>query len=511
LLACLPFWLLYLDHVVRFGEQATGFLLFDMGYYPANGREVFERGNGIAYCNPYDPDSDAPVIYVHWLQWAYGLGIGILGVDPGVWFVALGIIGGWVTALLTFRIVEEVLPGGGDRGLLYLVVMWGGGCLFLLAVAVNVGLDLPILFEPLRFDPVLGWWCLNWGRNLVLPTEAVYHALVAWAWLATLRSRPWQAVGAVGLLAATHPFSGIQHLLILASWQTLQALASRRVRPPLMALIGILALFLWYYFIYLRRFSQHRAIHDAWSLDWNLPVVSMLAAYLPLGCVAALRIWRDRRALSPQMAFLAVAAVVSFALAHHDRLLPAKQPMHFTRGYVWLPLCLLALPLLQSGLVHLRRGRDRLTFAFVATIFGLLAVSDNAAWLVLVPRDPEGMHGQVRLLPDVRKAFGWLESCRRKGVSLVVVPGAFDSNYLAATYTGLVPFIGHPFLSPDYDERVEAAMLWEQTGEENALFRSIDTLILDRSLLPPTLPFESASWAPIHSNDSITVLERRSP
>jgi hypothetical protein len=216
-LAVLPLWSIYLAHVVLGPHRPTGFLIFDSAYYCANAREIFERGNGLAYCNPFDPDPAAPVIYWHWLPWIVGVGTKFLGVDPGFIFCLAGAIGGFACAFLTFRLVEAILPASRTLVPCYLLVMWGGGLLVVSALATNLMHGQPPLYFLLQNDPFNGWWFLNWGRNLVLPTEAVYHALVAAAWLAAVRDRPWPAVGAVAALAATHPFSGIQHLLVIGA------------------------------------------------------------------------------------------------------------------------------------------------------------------------------------------------------------------------------------------------------------------------------------------------------
>ena len=63
LLAVLPFWSVYLAHAVLGPHRPTGFLIFDCAYYCANAREIFERGNGLAYCNPFDPDPAATARY----------------------------------------------------------------------------------------------------------------------------------------------------------------------------------------------------------------------------------------------------------------------------------------------------------------------------------------------------------------------------------------------------------------------------------------------------------------
>src|SRR6185503_7540289 len=74
-LAILPFQLPLLQHFILSGAEATGFLSYDAPYYAANGREIFERGNGFAYPNPYDSDPATPVIYFHWLVWLLGFGV----------------------------------------------------------------------------------------------------------------------------------------------------------------------------------------------------------------------------------------------------------------------------------------------------------------------------------------------------------------------------------------------------------------------------------------------------
>jgi len=386
--------------------------------------------------------------------------------------------------------------------------MWGGGFLVAAAVLINLLTGLPAGHDVLRLDPFMGWWALNWGRCLVLPTEAVYHACVAAAWLAVVRGKPWTAVTAVGLLAATHPFSGIQHLLILGCWLLWRWLRDRQGGGPLLMLAAITAVFLGYYFLYLPSFPQHRAIHENWSLDWTLPAVSMVAAYLPMAAIAAVRLWQDRRTWRPEMTFFVIAAGTSFLLVHHNWFIAPKQPLHFTRGYVWLPLCLLGLPILQRELVKVSRGTSRAVLRTVITVGLLLAGSDNIGWLLGVPRTPRGLHNQLTMPTGVRDAFNHLNETGQTGVVVVFVPGAFDCNYLSATYTDMIPFVGHPFLTPNYEGRVEAAMLWERTGEETDLFRSVDVMVISREMLPPYRHYDLSRWEQLYANADTVVLQR---
>ncbi len=184
----------------------TGFVFYDMPYYSANGREIFEAGgNGWAYANPYD--RGAPIIYFHWLPWLLGFGIKILHVDPGLQFVILGLIFGLLMSRLTYAVVETILPKQDFRDLLFLLVMWGGGILSLAAVLMNLVHGDPWWEKLLQFDPGGGLWFLNWGRNLVFGTEALYHFLVAGIWLSLIKGK-WGYATLGGLaLATTHPFS----------------------------------------------------------------------------------------------------------------------------------------------------------------------------------------------------------------------------------------------------------------------------------------------------------------
>jgi len=137
LVALMPFWSLFVAHSVRGQYLATGFIQYDQAYYVANGREIFERGNGLGYCNPYDTSVDAPVIYYHWLPWLFGVGVSLFNIDPGGWFLAIGIAAGIAFAFGTFRLVEAILPSPRFLPGLYLLAMWGGGLFVVTALCRN--------------------------------------------------------------------------------------------------------------------------------------------------------------------------------------------------------------------------------------------------------------------------------------------------------------------------------------------------------------------------------------
>lgn len=387
-LAALPYFSLYALHVhARLWRPGlwvpTGFVQYDQAYYGANGRAIFERGNGLAYPNPYDPSPEAPVIYFHWFPWLLGFGITKLGFDPGCLYVALGILGGLACSWMTLRLVETVLPAPPFRRALFLFTMWGGGLLCLAQACISVLRGTAPFDDMLALDPKDGWWFLYWGRNLVFSSEAAYHATMAATWVAALRERTRGVLIGTALLAATHPFSGLQILMMTSCWAiALVATApSARSLRFAAACLAMLAGFLGYYLVYLPSFPQHVSLEKAWDTGWSHPVSALVLAYGPIGVVALMRLWHDRGAIGRPTYFLIACAVVSLALIEHDLVLPARQPLHFARGYVWMPLCLLALPQFQAWLAQLRARMAAVPWVLFVVLAGCVAVFDNAAFL----------------------------------------------------------------------------------------------------------------------------------
>jgi hypothetical protein len=500
ILAVLPFLSLNVAQYVRGPGEPTGFICYDLPYYVANGREIFERGNGIGYGNPYDPAPAPPVIYYHLLSWVFGCGVSLCGIPPAVMFLSFGCLAAVLFAYGTFRLVEGVLPSDWLVPVWFLLSMWGGGLLVLSAIVINLAGGETWAHDIFRLDPHDGWWFLNWGRNSVFPTEAAYHALAVQAWLGAVTRRPWRSVAAVGVLAATHPFSGIQQILIIGSWLSFKAFRDRSARPPL-AMLGLVGLvFGGYYFGYLPRFPEHRRIFAEWSLDWNLPAASMAAAYGPVAALAATRCWRDRRCWRPEMTFLLVAVGVSLVLAKHELFVMPRQPLHFTRGYIWMPLWLLGLPLVQRLGAWATRWAPAKRVAAVVLGCGLFC-SDNAAWLADRWRDNPD---ELRTSSAVLDIFRQLDRRKERGVAVTF--SKERDNYLLATFTQLDPFYGHVFLCPDWVERGRSLAEWIASASPNEWIDDIEVLILSKHR---RYPIDTDSWDVICENAHFLALRRR--
>jgi len=501
-LAVLPFQLLILQQMVA-GPGATGFLNYDSPYYAANGRAIFERGNGLAYPNPYDSDPQSPAIYFHWLVWVLGFGIKVLHIDPGVLYAGIGVIAGVVCGAVTLRLVELVLPDPRGRDILYLLTMWGGGALCLAAAASNVLQGLPWTEEVLRLDPMRGWWFQNWGRNLLSPTEAVYHCLVAVAWIGVLRQRWGLAIGAATALAATHPFSGLQHLLILGSWLIWVAWRERTPAAIGRAAVlgGVLALFGFYYFWFLNRFPGHRDLQIRWSLAYPITLPQLLWAVGPLLPVVAWRLHRARWRLGETEKFWLLASAVTFLLLKHDWFTSPHQPAHFSRGYLWLPLWLLALPQLQTWGLALTAPPVRLTrIAALGAIVGLLCL-DNATFLISELHS--GEIDRVHLSPEDREMFAWMD---RQGLRGVLLFSDTRLSYYASAYTGVRPYLGHLVNTPDMRIRWLSVSAWQRRGETGPWMEVIDYVLIRKA--DPPVGFDRTGWIELHGNDDYVLLGR---
>lgn len=506
LLLCLPYWLVWLAPcwTAPAGYGATGFPQDDQPYYVANGRAIFERGNGLAGPNPYDPDPAAPAIYFHLLNWVFGLLVVGFKLDPGLVYAGIGLAAGLLFARLTLALIGRLAAESRAVPWLGALALWGGGIAFLgLQAAVRGGLIRGGV-GPLAFEPAQGWWLLPWGRNLVYGTEAVYHCLVLGIFLAFTDRRWWRLTGLVALLAACHPFTGAQVLLAVGAFTGLSLVAPAATGLPrlpwkvMAALAAIAAAFGLYNLVFLPSFPQHAALLGEWALDWQEKWWETLGAYLPLFLAVLLAARRGLLLAGPERVFFGIFAAVSFVLTQHGRFAPPHQPLHFGHGYLWFPLFLLALPWLERGARWAAAGGGRQRAAAALVI--ALAAADNA---VFVARSFHHRPGQdVRHLDhELREIYRLLD---REGLDAVLVSNDPVAGYLAATYSPARPFYGHPINTPQAPAR--RAQLAELFGRGRA---SPELATAPLLLLRGALPAGQQEWQPLYQGERWSLYQRR--
>lgn len=469
------------------GLWPTGFLQYDQQSYMAMAREAWEGGAWPLFGLPTSADPATPAQYLYPHIALLGLLQTQTGADPGRLYDGFGIVCGLVFLRLAIALYARVVPRRDAWAALGLLLFtWGGG-LFSLAgglVGVSSGaFDYNTLFA---FDPHGGFWFLNLGRNLFYPVEACYHAL-ALGLLVTLLDRRWRLAWLLLLLlAASHPFTGLQWLLIAALWLVVERLPGG-ARPPgwmLPAVLALLALFLGYHLWLLPGGAEHAALMQAWALAWTLPLSAQVLAYGPVLLLAALAAWSPAARGAGRRLLLCVA-LVSLALANHELLLAPRQPLHFTRGYVWMPLFLLGAPLLVDWLARQRR-------LLVLAVCGLLLL-DNTSWFGVQILQNAGGFGAARYLTaEERGALQALSAPRYAGHLVVAEEPRF--GYDAIVYTPLQAWYSQEHSTPWGAERLAALVRWRDSGAEPAAWsgRAIVFVVADRGQEPAAYPWFSA-------------------
>ena len=492
----LPVIALYVCEYLRGdGRCFTGFIQYDQASYMANARAYFDGGFHLFYGNPYSPDPNTPRIYFQIQLLLLGFVQKVTGWDPGVVYVLFGFVAGVICIRVAMALYEDVAGLRTRVDWLGLVLfIWGGGILELM------GLGSRSLFA---FDPAGGWWLLNLGRNLVYPTEAYYHALALGLILVARRGN-FRAALALGiLLMLSHPFTGLQMLLVVTVWAGLESvLLKNRAVPFLFAatMAYLVFLHLLYYVVLLNMFEEHRVIFAQWSLAWTESALTAFGADILVGLLA---IWtmRTRAFFSqPGTRLLAVWFVVSILLAHHDLLFPPKQPLHFTHGYSWCALFLLGVGPLRRLLETILSWRIR--WAAMALLLGL-AFSDNAIWLGF-----QGTHLEPALTLDQsdRELFRWLNQRPEPHTELLLSRNSrLPLTFLAMTYTDYRGWAAHYATTPYALEHTREVDDFFNMGKPSPGWSGKAVLvILSKSEL--SQPIKESSWGePIFQNTDYEV------
>ena len=154
--------------------------------------------------------------------------------------------------------------------------------------------------------------------------------------------------------------------------------------------------------------------------------------------------------------FLLCAIVVATGLAFHDRIIKPVQPLHFTRGYVWMPMFLIGLPVMIEWWNYVHRSGPRyatllLTIAFATDNIVFSAVHSNRQ-LTMV----DGFH----LDSDERTLLTSLH-----GQHGPVLLESAELNYLLPSYANARPWLGHQFNTPLFTARQAAYDCCFQTDD----------------------------------------------
>lgn len=454
----LPVIALYAAHFVAQpnGAFGTGFLQYDQPYYMAIARKYFDDGGlSLSYGLPFSPDPSTPRIYFQPLTFALGLIEYSSGADPGVIYVLAEIVLGILCCRAAIELYREVIGLDGTARRIGLVCfVWGGGLTILAALAHGATTGEASAGHLFDFDDTAnGWWLPNLGRNLVIPMEAFYHIIFLTSVVLVLRRYFASALLGVALLAISHPLSGLQLIAVLGGWAVVERLTRSADRPPIwfapaLFIIGIMHV--GYYLVFLPHASpEHAALQQQWTLPWTFHYWNFLASdglVCALAVTAAATRWWTT-GVDGRQRLLFFWFAISLALANHDLLVRPVQPLHFTRGYIWIPLFLLGAPLLVEALETGVRTQTRRMWTVALILFVFLL--DNTAWIGtrMAAAIFSGAHGEeISLDPHERKLLAELSSAELKGHLLISQDEKI--GYLATVYTPLRSWYSHVFNTP---------------------------------------------------------------
>jgi len=470
------------------GLLPTGFITYDMACYMANARAHFVHGFHLTYGNPYAP-YNTPAIYFQ----PHLLLLAILertGLDPGVAYNLFGLGAIAFAATAAAKLYEEIVGWQTLARKLGLVCLfWGGGVLSLAGLAAGPFAGVGPVRASLMFDYGLGWWMLNFGRNLVYPTEAFYHGIFLLAILMLVQRRFAAVLALTALLSMSHPFTGLSLVLVVAAYAALElSLRSGAASWKLLAgAVLVAALHVAYYLVFLNRFADHRALREQWELNWSYPPLTFILALFLVGFFAFTRLMYPRENLKrvlkePRARLFLVWFAVVFALTQHDLVMRPIQPVHFAHGHDWTALFLLGAPALVGLLDRLLAiERPLLRVGAVAALM-VVMLFDNLMWFVSFS-DPALQRYAISLDRDQWGVLDWLRW--HAAPSAIVVSEDYRINYLTSTYTGVRSWYGHNLNTPHAVERAK---------EVDAAFHSGKFIATDNPIY--YIPRRERNWVP---------------
>lgn len=457
----LPVVAFLVHHYTHYGGglHPTGFTTDENVLYMSYAHQYLDQSHfSLCYSNPFDGFPQSPRIYFQPVNFLFA-GLMKMGADPGFIFSIFGLLMAFACIYTGVRILQHLLPGNRHIVLISILFSWGGGLTALAGVGSYLSGQSAAgsLTDSIYLaDPANGWWGMNWGRILFIPLEAFYHFLFLAAIYLLLKQK-WKGVLSTAfLLSVSHPFTGIEFLLIICGWLGLEKMIWKNKSIPWWFAGGIAVIILfhvWYYLYYLNNFPEHKQLFSQYSAGWTYSFRVFVPAYLLVFGLACLTFFLQQKnkpwlRLSEQRLFICWAAI-AFLLSKHEWFIRPMQPIHFTRGYVWAGLFLSGLPALIWLLERLKNGTGKKLL-----LIGLVALllMDNGLWIGNHLRQKNTTEWEGYLSDDTRQLFKFLHA-EAKAADMLVSKDRLVS-YMANVYSAANSWVSHPYNTPNRPLRV---------------------------------------------------------
>lgn len=492
-LLTLPVILFLIHHYVSHSPELTptGFTTDENVLYMSYAHQYLDQENfSPFYSNPFDGNPQSPKIY---FQPVNAIFVPLLksGADPGLVFSLFGLIMAFCCVYMGIRIIQHLLPNNKYQALIALLFTWGGGLTAITGIIASLitsgKLTSSWLDTIYIADPANGWWGLNWGRILFIPLEAYYHFLFLLCIYLILKKK-WIGAGLAGLLlAASHPFTGIEYLIILSGWIAIEKSFFKNKSIPRWFIVvsGIaITLDIYYHLSYLPSFPEHNQLFNQYSVAWTYSFRVYIPAYIIVALISYAT-FRVKKSISrflelPHQRLFLTWAIVSFLLSKHEWFMKPMQPIHFTRGYVWAGLFLLSIPGLLWLIEYFKKTAVRkCVFAGFLIIF----LSDNTLWITNILKSNSKNEAEGYLTKETREVFDYLEKSTTRNDLLIGNDRLV--SYMANVYSSANAWVSHPYNTPDREDRIIIMNNYLQSGNRPAEWVSRRLIIVINKQAPP--------------------------
>lgn len=513
LLLSLPVILFVLHHYFIHGEdlKPTGFTTEENVLYMSYAHQYLDQdGFSVFFSNPFDGNPDSPGIYFQPVNFLFAACMK-MGMDPGLCFSLFGLIMTICCIYFGIRVLQHVLPDNKQVSLIATLFTWGGGLTAfagLLASFFLPGNQTSTWIDGIYIaDPSNGWWGLNWGRTLFIPLEAYYHFLFLLNIFFILKQKWKTATVTAIFLSISHPFTGIEFLLIINGWLMIEKLLYRNKNIPYwywFSILIITAFHSWFYLVYLNSFPEHKQLFSQYSTGWTYSLAIAAVSYCLVAAMAILNIYTNKTGnkilASPYQRLFLCWAIIAFLLSKHEWFIKPMQPIHFTRGYVWAGLFLFSLPALQWLIRYFKERAPVKWFLYAAIITFL---SDNILWTANLFSGKNDIEWEGHISGDTKEV---LEFIKQKGNSNTLLTGNSRLvNYLVNVYTQANSWVSHPYNTPKKEERIFQMNNFLETGVQPSIWKGREIIIVIDTKADTLKKFQSLKKIKIFENKSYSI------
>jgi len=490
----------------------TGFIQYDNVSYIAYAKQYNEAETfSFFYSNPFNDSPAHKPIYFQPQTIFFALLLKA-GIPPGWILIPFTLICSLICFRLLIAIFDHLAPLSRYRTIGIWLLAWGGGLLTVAGIFAQLVLGKETVPGIFHLDPGSGWWGLNFGRSLFFSCEALYHALFLAVILCLLKKQWRTAIIVSFILSLSHPFTGMELLGILAAWACVDRFAFRNKEIPIRfvaSAVLLLAFHLWYYLSHLPGFDDHRSVSDQYELNWRLRFFSIIPAYCIVGILALLSITKIKPLgvwlKNTENRLLLLWFIIAFMLANHELFMPAKQPIHFTRGYIWTALFLIGLPALHRLLIRYWQGQIK---KLVIGILILLFLSDNFLWISLQASGKSKTASITHITGEQKQVLQELKKMSDRNTLIIsrdkILP------YLSMVYTDANAWISHPFTTPFIEEKKVALDSFIEAGTISSSWKDKKLIFIFRKKDKAEVKREAAMPFPtkrIFESNSIIISE----